>query len=215
MSVAETPTVFLVDDDEDLRRSIGWLVESAGFRARTFATAEDFFAEYTGEEAGCLVLDVRLPGSNGLDLHAELIRRGLAPPTIIITGHARVHMAVDAFKAGAIDFLQKPFGDQALLDSIRKAVLLDRQNRDVRRDAARCEASIARLTPRERQVLDLVVAGKPNKVIAAELGISAKTVEIHRGRVMEKMRASSVADLVRVTLLAKQVETRPSRGAKR
>lgn len=159
--------------------------------------------DYKPEEPGCLLLDVRMPGLSGLDLQEELRRRGAPPPIIIMTGHARVPMAVRALKGGAIDFIRKPFSDQSLLERIRQAIDLDRRTRQVRTEAAKFAALLTYLTPREREVMDLVIAGKPNKIIAADLGISPKTVEIHRGRVMEKMQVESVAELVRLDLLCR------------
>ena len=194
-------TVFVVDDDADLRESLGWLLESAGFRVKSYSTAQEFLADYKTEDPGCLLLDVRMPGLSGLDLQEELWRRGVPPPIIIMTGHAKVPMAVRALKGGAIDFIRKPFSDQILLERIRQAIDLDRRTRQVRMECAKFAALLADLTPRERQVMELVIAGKPNKIIAADLGISPKTVEIHRGRVMEKMQVGSVAELVRLDLL--------------
>ena len=144
-----------------------------------------------------------MPGLSGLDLQEELRRRGVPPPIIIMTGHARVPMAVRALKDGAIDFIRKPFSDQSLLERIRQAIDLDRRTRQMRVECTKFAALLAHLTPREREVMNLVIAGKPNKIIAADLGISSKTVEIHRGRVMEKMQVESVAELVRLDLLWK------------
>jgi two-component system, LuxR family, response regulator FixJ len=200
MNEAES-TVFVVDDDADLRESLGWLFESAGLRFKSYSTAQEFLTDYKPEEPGCLLLDVRMPGLSGLDLQEELRRRGVPPPIIIMTGHARVPMAVRALKGGAIDFIQKPFSDQSMLERIRQAIDLDRRTRQVRTEAAKFAALLTHLTPREREVMGLVIAGKPNKIIAADLGISPKTVEIHRGRVMEKMQVESVAELVRLDLL--------------
>lgn len=196
-------TVFVVDDDADLRESLGWLIESAGLRVKTFSTAQEFLAGYEPEKPCCLVLDVRMPGLSGLDLQEELARRGMPPPIIIMTGHAKVPMAVRALRGGAIDFLQKPFSDQALLDRVRQAIDLDRRTRQARADHAKFVTLLSHLTPREREVMDLVILGKPNKIIADDLGISPKTVEIHRARVMEKMQAGSVAELVRLALLSR------------
>jgi len=200
MNEAES-TVFVVDDDADLRESLGWLFQSAGLRVKSYSTAQEFLTDYKPEEPGCLLLDVRMPGLSGLDLQEELRRRGVPPPIIMMTGHARVPMAVRALKGGAIDFIQKPFSDQELLERIHQAIDLDRRTRQVRTEAAKFAALLTYLTPRERKVMDLVIAGKPNKIIAADLAISPKTVEIHRGRVMEKMRVESVAELVRLDLL--------------
>jgi two-component system response regulator FixJ len=194
-------TVFVVDDDADLRESLGWLFESAGLRAKTYSTAQEFLAGYDPDEPGCLLLDVRMPeGLSGLALQEELTRRGVSPPIIIMTGHARVPMAVRAFKGGAIDFIQKPFSDEMLLDRIRRAIGLDRRTRQARIECSKFAALLTHLTPREREVMELVIVGKPNKIIAADLDISPKTVEIHRGRVMEKLQVDSVAELVRLAL---------------
>jgi FixJ family two-component response regulator len=197
-------TVFVVDDDTDLRESLGWLIESAGLRVKGYATAQEFLADYDPDEPGCLLLDVRMPGGlSGLELQEELTRRRVRPPIIIMTGHARVPMAVRALKGGAIDFIQKPFSDQSLLERIRQAVDLDLRTRRVRIEGTKFAARLGCLTPREREVMELVMTGKPNKIIAADLDISAKTVEIHRGRVMEKLQVDSVAELVRLGLQAK------------
>jgi two-component system, LuxR family, response regulator FixJ len=203
MMVEAASTVFVVDDDADLRESLGWLFESASLRVKSYSTAQEFLAEYKTEEPGCLLLDVRLPGLSGLDLQEELRRRGVPPPIIIMTGHARVPMAVRALKGGAIDFIRKPFSDQLLLEQIRQAIDLDRRTRQMRMECTKFAALLADLTPREREVMNLVIAGNPNKIIAADLGISPKTVEIHRGRVMEKMQVDSVAELVRLDLLCR------------
>jgi two-component system response regulator FixJ len=197
-------TVFVVDDDAELRESLGWLFEAAGLRVKSYATAQEFLADYKSEEPGCLLLDVRMPGGlSGLDLQEELRRHGAPPPIIIMTGHARVPMAVRALKGGAIDFIQKPFDDQVLLERIRHAVDIDRRTRQARVEATNFAASLAYLTPREREVMELVIAGKPNKIIASDLGISSKTVEIHRGRVMQKLNVDSVAELVRLDMLCR------------
>ena len=203
-TIESEPTVFVVDDDADLRQSLGWLLESVGLRFRSYATAEEFLGDYEPDEPGCLLLDVRMPGVSGLDLQEELRRRGVPPPIIIMTGHARVPMAVRALKGGAIDFIKKPFSDQALLEQVRKAIDLDRRTRRVRMECSEFAERLTYLTPRERDVMNLVILGKPNKIIADDLGISAKTVEIHRGRVMEKLRVGSVAELVRLNLLWKE-----------
>jgi two-component system, LuxR family, response regulator FixJ len=197
-------TVFIVDDDAELRESLGWLFESAGLRVKSYSTPQEFLNEYKSEAPGCLLLDVRMPGGfSGLDLQEELRRHGVPPPIIIMTGHARVPMAVRALKGGAVDFIQKPFNDQALLERIRQAIELDRRTREARIEAAKFAASLGSLTPREREVMEHVIAGKPNKIIASDLGISPKTVEIHRGRVMQKLGVESVAELVRLDLLCR------------
>jgi two-component system response regulator FixJ len=203
------PTVFVVDDDRAMRDSLRWLLESVGLSVRTYPTAADFLREYEPSQPGCLVLDVRMPGMSGLDLQAELARRGAGLPTIVVTGHAEVPMAVRAVKAGALDFIEKPFSDQLLLDRVRQALEIDRQDREVRcrRDEAR--RRLESLTAREREVLALVVAGKANKEIAADLGLSPKTVEVHRARVMSKMAVDSLAELIRVAILAGVIRENP------
>ncbi len=202
MKVTGAPVVFVVDDDPAMRDSLRWLIESTGLTVETFADAQTFLARIRPELPGCLVLDVRMPGMSGLDLQAELARRGIGLPTIVVTGHAEVPMAVRAVKAGAIDFIEKPFSDQLLLDRVRQGIEMDRLERDGRARRADVLRRMSLLTQREREVLDLVVAGRANKEIAATLRLSPKTVEVHRSHVMEKMQASSVAELVRLALFA-------------
>jgi FixJ family two-component response regulator len=202
MKIGPLPVVFVVDDDPAMRDSLRWLIESTGLQVETFADAQTFLARIRPELPGCLVLDVRMPGMSGLDLQAELTRRGIGLPTIVVTGHAEVPMAVRAVKAGAIDFIEKPFSDQLLLDRVRQGIEMDRQERDGRARRAEILRRMSLLTQREREVLDLVVVGKANKEIAAALHLSPKTVEVHRAHVMEKMQASSVAELVRLALVA-------------
>jgi len=202
MKLGPMPVVFVVDDEAAMRDSLRWLIESSGLRVETYGDAKTFLDAIRPEVPGCLVLDVRMPGLSGLDLQAELAHRGIRLPTIVITGHAEVQMAVQAVKAGAIDFIEKPFSDQLLLDRVRQGIEIDRQDRIARSRRAEIVRRLGLLTHREREVLDLVVGGKANKEIAALLGLSPKTVEVHRSHVMEKMEASSVAELVRLTLVA-------------
>lgn len=202
MRIAASPVVFVVDDDPAMRDSLRWLIESTGVQVETFADAQTFLARIRPDVPGCLVLDVRMPGMSGLDLQAELARRGIGLPTIVVTGHAEVPMAVRAVKAGAIDFIEKPFSDQLLLDRVRQGIEMDRLEREGRARRADVLRRLSLLTQREREVLDLVVAGRANKEIAAALHLSPKTVEVHRAHVMEKMQASSVAELVRLALFA-------------
>jgi FixJ family two-component response regulator len=197
-----TPTVFVVDDDEGVRSALALLLKSMGQPAATYASAADFLADYDAERPGCALLDVRMPGMSGLELQDELNRRGVVLPVIFITGHGDVPMAVEAMQRGAFDFLQKPFGDDDLAERIRRALARDRELRAAIGEKSQIRARLARLTPRERQVLELVATGKPNKVMAAELGVSQRTVEIHRAHVMKKMGASSLAQLVRMRLVA-------------
>ena len=191
MTDPDTPLVHVVDDDEALRDSLRWLLESAGHRVATYASAEAFLATDAAEQGGCLLLDIRMPGMSGLELQDELKRRGHAIPIVFITGHGDVPMAVNAVKKGALEFIEKPFNDQALLVLIDNALAIDAETR---RGAARFEA----LTQREREVMECIVAGKRNQDIAAELSLSIKTVEAHRAKVMWKMRVDSLAALVKL-----------------
>jgi len=201
--VRPTPTVFVVDDDPAIRESLRWLIESVGLNVKVFATAHEFLEGYDPSSAGCLVLDVRMPGMSGLDLQNELAARKINIPILIITGHAEVPVAVRAMKAGALDFIEKPFSDQLLLDRIRRAIEKDTEFRRTHSQQAEVAARLALLTPREREVMDLVIAGKANKVIASELGLSPKTIEVHRAHVMKKMQVESLADLVRLGMLSR------------
>src|SRR5215831_15832690 len=199
----QQPTVYVVDDDPAMRSSLRWLIESVGLTVRTCASAQDFLRTYEGDP-GCLVLDMRMPGMSGLDLQAELAARKIHIPILIITGYAEVPLAVRAMKGGAFDFIEKPFSDQALLDRIRAAVALDEEARHHRVARQEVASRLRLLTARERDVLSRVVTGKSNKVIAAELRLSTKTVEVHRAHVMEKLKADSLADLIRLSLLASE-----------
>lgn len=199
-AAAAQPVVFVVDDDEAVRRSLCWLLGSADLRAEAFASAPEFLDSVTSAHAGCVVTDVRMPGPSGLDLQDELARRGIDLPVILVTGHGDVRMAVRAMKAGAFDFVEKPFDDRTLLDLVQRAVAKNLADRRTQAERGDVRARIATLTPRERQVLDLVVAGEPNKGIAHRLGISEKTVETHRAHVMEKMEARSFAELMKLAL---------------
>lgn len=191
------PTVFVVDDDQAMRQMLSWLLRSAHLNVETYGTAHEFLQAYTPDRPGCLVIDVTMPGMSGLDLLEQLAAQQVNIPVIIITAHADVAMAVRAMKGGAMDFIEKPFSEQLLLDRIHQGIDLDAQRRDDRARQAEVEARLARLTPREREVMEFVVAGKANKQIAALLGRSPKTVEIHRANVMKKMEVGSLAELVR------------------
>ncbi|MEN8180037.1 MAG: response regulator transcription factor [Pseudomonadota bacterium] len=196
------PTVFVVDDDQAIRSSLKWLIESVAMQVKTFESADAFIENYYPGRSGCLLLDVRMPGMSGLELQEYLAEQRITIPVIIITGHGDVPMAIRAMKAGAVDFIEKPFNDELLLESIRHALLLDEQQRDKQSQKAEIATRLARLTPREHEVMAMVTGGKANKEIASALGVSAKTVEAHRARVMEKMQATSLADLVRMAMLA-------------
>jgi two-component system, LuxR family, response regulator FixJ len=197
---AKSPTVFIVDDDAAVRDSLRLLVKSVGQTAAVFVSAQEFLASYDPRQPGCLLLDVRMPGMSGLELQQQLNLRGAVLPVIFITGHGDIPMAVEAMQHGAFDFLQKPFRDQDLIDRIQRALERDRENRTALGERTRIRERLDSLTPREREVLTMVTSGKANKVMAADLGLSQRTVEIHRARVMEKMGASSVAQLVRMVL---------------
>lgn len=199
---AREPTVFVVDDDAGVLDALRILLRSVGLRAETYPSADDFLESFDQEAPGCLVLDVRMPGMSGMELQEKLAEIGSSTPIIFVTAHGDVPMAVEAVKRGAIDFIQKPFRDQELLDKIQHAIELDANSRAERESKEEIAARIATLTPREREVMDLVVAGKLNKLIARELGISQRTVEIHRARVMQKMQVSSVSQLVQLVIRA-------------
>jgi FixJ family two-component response regulator len=196
----QAPTVFVVDDDEGVRNSLRFLLKSVGLAARTHASASEFLESYTPSQPGCLVLDVRMPGMSGLELQQQLNLRGAVIPVIFITGHGDIPMAVEAMQQGAFDFLQKPFRDQDLIDRIQRALERDARGRASLAEHTRIRQRLDSLTPREREVLALMTRGKPNKIMAAELGVSQRTVEIHRARVMEKSGAASLAQLVRMVM---------------
>lgn len=193
--------VWIVDDDEAVRLSLAALLDSEGFVTRCFAQARAFLDFVRADSRGCLISDVRMPGLSGLDLQRALLEMGIAVPIIFMTGHADVPMAVEALKAGATDFIEKPFPNQVMIDSLRAALRQFRQTAPGRRDIGGLLARRDCLTEREREVMDLVVKGLSNKEIARLLGISPRTVDIHRGQVMGKMKAQSLADLVRIAML--------------
>jgi len=195
------PTVFVVDDDAAVRDSMRWLMDSVRLRVVGYASGEAFLEAITPDQSGCVVLDLRMPGLGGMEVHQRLQERGIGLPVIVVSGHGDVPMAVRALKSGVADFIEKPFSDQELLDCVQQAM---RRDADQRLQQLRRDELMTRyhsLTPREHDVLRLVVEGQANKVISSNLGISLKTVETHRARVMEKMAARSVSELVRMTLI--------------
>ena len=190
--------VYVVDDDEAVRRFLRGLIQSVGLRVETYATAQEFLDAYEAGSPGCLLLDIRMPGMSGLELQAELKRREIDLPVIVLTGHGDVKVAVHAMKAGAVDFIEKPFNNELLLHGIQKAIADSLRSGGTRVRRQEILRRLEALTARERQVLDMVAAGETNKGVARLLGISEKTVEIHRAKVMEKMQAKSLAELVKM-----------------
>ena len=197
------PTVYIVDDDEAVRESLGLLLESVDQVSAGFASATDFLDAYDDDMAGCMVLDIRMPGMNGMELQKKLNELNSILPIIFVTGHGDVPMAVEAMQHGAVDFIQKPYREQDLLDKINQALGLDQQQRADLKEKKHIIVRIETLTPRESEVMAMMIDGNANKVIAIDLGISQRTVEIHRSRVMEKMNTHSLAHLVRMVLAAK------------
>lgn len=193
-------TIFLVDDDEPVRDAIGMLLDTVGIPYQGFASATEFLAAYDGNQRGALVLDIRMPGMSGLELQQVLVERNANLPIVFITGHGDVPMAVEAMKRGAFDFIRKPFRDQELLDRIQEALSLEATQHASQADLDAARHRAESLTPREREVFERVAAGQANKVVAIELGISERTVEIHRSQVMQKMNARNLAELVRMKL---------------
>jgi FixJ family two-component response regulator len=198
------PTVYVIDDDQAVRDSLALLLKSMGQKARLFDSAQAFLDQYDPDMSGCIVLDIRMPGMSGVELQQRLKSMRCTIPVIFITGHGDVPMAVEAMHQGAFDFIQKPFRDQELLDRINQALSWDHEHRSEDERRRSVQERFGSLTPREREVMDCVVRGLANKVIAMDLDLSQRTVEIHRARVMEKMNARSLADLVRMSLLINQ-----------
>ncbi len=196
----KAPTIYVVDDDDSMRQAVALLLRTVGYNPIVFARPSDFLAKHDPNVHGCLVLDIRMPEMSGLEVQQQLNRAGAILPVIFITGHGDIPMAVQAMKDGALDFLTKPFRDQDLLDRINTALKQDAENRAAIDKHAELRRRVESLSPREREVLDLIVEGKANKVIAIDLGLSERTVEIHRANVMEKMGARSVAHLVKMHL---------------
>lgn len=196
----EDPIVFVVDDDEAVRLSTEMLIRSMGLRVESFDSATEFLEDFDPQQPGCVILDIRMPGMSGLELQEHLNEMKASIPIVFVTGHGDVPMAVKAMKAGAVDFIQKPFRDQELIDRVHSALDEDREKREESATRAKINDRIKTLTSREFEVMGLVVEGKPNKEIAFDLGLSPRTVEIHRARVMQKMGAGSLPDLVRMAL---------------
>ncbi|MBU6436747.1 MAG: response regulator transcription factor [Betaproteobacteria bacterium] len=193
-------TVYVVDDDEAVRDSIQWLLEADGFRVKSFESSETFLSRYDPRETACLILDVRMSGMSGMELQDKLIERRAPLPIIFITGHGDVPMAVESMKKGAMDFIQKPFDEQQLRDMVVRMLDVARERQAQYHDSATRDALLSKLTGREAQVLERIVAGRLNKQIADDLGISIKTVEAHRANIMEKLGANTVADLLKIAL---------------
>jgi FixJ family two-component response regulator len=205
--VEDAPIVFIVDDDDSVRKALTRLVKSVDLNVETFASADDFLKRDSHNGPACLVLDIRMPGLSGLDLQDELVAAGRTLPIIFISAHGNIPLSVRAMKAGAVDFIEKPFEDQTLLDAIHQSLKEDRQAKLKQAELREIQRRVDSLTPREREVFALVVSGKLNKQIAFKLGTSERTIKAHRARVMKKMQAKSLADLIR---LAERVATYPA-----
>jgi two-component system response regulator FixJ len=204
--MAPDAVVHLIDDDDGVRRAVAFLLATSGFAVRVYDSATAFLAALPGIQPGCIVTDIRMPGMDGLQLQRELKARGVGLPVIVMTGHADVPLAVEAMKGGAVDFIEKPFAEDKLLAAIRVATDRNAKDRQQREEMASIRQRLAALTPREREVLEGLVAGLPNKTIAYDLNISARTVEVHRANLMARMAAGSLADLVRMALTARSAE---------
>lgn len=204
--MTDCETIFIVDDDESVRHSLQWFLETMPNKIRTFASAEAFLDEVAAGSCGCLILDVRMPGIDGLELQRRLNQQQSTLPIIMLTGHGDVPMAVNAMSQGAFDFVQKPFDGPYLLEKLQQALALSRQNCHQLQQQQSLQQKLAQLTPREREVMALVAEGLQNKVVAHRLGIVLRTVEVHRHNVMEKLNVRSVCELVKLNLQAQQIE---------
>jgi two-component system response regulator FixJ len=196
----KTPTVYIVDDDKSVRNSLEWLLQSVGYATASFASGREFLAEVTGDVPGCLLLDVRMPQLGGFELQARLNEMRFSLPIIFLTGHGDIPMTVRALKSGAFEFIEKPYNDQSLIDKVNDAICLSLNEYESRNSRASNDGLLATLSRREREVVDKMVEGKSSKLIARELDISFKTVEVHRANIREKLKIGSVADLVRMVL---------------
>ncbi|HED32841.1 MAG TPA: response regulator transcription factor [Gammaproteobacteria bacterium] len=203
------PTIFIVDDDPAMRDSLSWLLETIGHPVKTYESAQDFLNNFDPGSPGCLVLDVRLPGMSGLQLQQKMKADNIALPVIIISGHGDVPMAVKAMQQGALEFHEKPFRDQELLDSIQNALEVDATNRSKNAESAEIQICVNTLTPREKEVMELLIQGNPNREVASQCSISVKTVEVHRARIMDKMKANSFPELIHMVLELKGATPSP------
>jgi two-component system response regulator TtrR len=197
------PLIHVVDDDEAMRDSLAWLLDGERYAVHTYASGEDFLARHAPGRPACVILDIRMPGISGVEVHEQLVRRGTPTPVIFVTGHGDVPMAVDAIKRGAFDFIEKPFSETKLMAIIGRALEEDARKASENNSATDVASRLTKLSPREREVLDLVIAGKMNKTIADAMNISIKTVEAHRAKVMDKMGAKSLAELVQLVVQAR------------
>ncbi|WP_280155100.1 response regulator [Piscinibacter sp. XHJ-5] len=197
---APEPIVHVIDDEADVRQALALLMRSVNLKSRTYASAQEFLADYESGSPGCLVVDVRLPGMSGLELQERLTQAGIALPVIVMTGHGDIQMAVRAMRAGALDFVEKPFHDQALLDRVHEGIERSLHLQDVAGERGELQRRYASLTEREKQVMAQVIEGRQNKLIADELGLSTRTVETHRAHIIEKMGATSLSHLVRMAI---------------
>lgn len=207
------PTVFVVDDDTAMRKSLQWLLESAGLKVQSFESAQAFLDQYDQEIPGCALVDVRMPGMSGLELQHLMATKNLSLPVIVITGHGDISMAVQAMKGGAFDFIEKPFDDKKLVDRINEAIHFDVETRRQLDDVGDIIERLDSLSPREREVMELVVEGRMNKQIASDIGVTDKTVESHRAAVMNKMQAATAVELVRMVLAARSINTAGATGS--
>ena len=202
--MTKIPTVFVVDDDPTMRHSMSRLLQEVNIHVQTYATARDFLNAYEPDQPGCLVVDVRMPGMSGIDVHKHMVAKGYTIPVIIATGHADVPMAVDALKRGAFDFVEKPLRAQPLLDLVRRALAKDQDERGVAVEKKQLLDRYAKLTPRETEVVDFIVEGLTNKAIAQKLGVSSQAIDARRARTMEKLKVASVPELVRVAVKVRE-----------
>jgi FixJ family two-component response regulator len=208
----QNPTVYIVDDDPDMRESLRWLMKTVGLHVATFPSAADFLRDFVPGGPGCLVVDVRMPGTSGLDLFEELIARGLSVPVIFITAYADVPMAIRAMKSGAVEFVEKPFNRQTLLEKVQRAIKDDVERRRLLADREATHARFRRLTEKERAVLDLIKAGQPNKAIASTLDITSRAVELRRASLMKKLGVRSLVELLRLTIAHEVDSAGPRNG---